>query len=106
SAVSGMPASMAGVAASLASAGRQTGTALGVAISGTIVGSALAHGGGAFTGAAHSVWGMGLALGLGILAPGLLSTRRRALDTARGRAALFAPVDRGTDPRAAAVSRR
>src|SRR5262249_836081 len=55
-AVSGMPASMAGVAASLASAGRQTGTALGVAISGTIVGSALAHGGVAFTGAAHSVW--------------------------------------------------
>src|SRR5215831_7318168 len=43
SAVSGMPVSMAGVAASLASTGRQTGTALGVAISGTIVGSALAH---------------------------------------------------------------
>ena len=40
SAVSGMPASMTGVAASLASVGRQTGTALGVAISGTIVGSA------------------------------------------------------------------
>ena len=39
SAVSGMPASMAGIAASLASAGGQTGTALGVAISGTIVGS-------------------------------------------------------------------
>ena len=38
-AVSGMPRSMAGVATSLASAGRQTGTTLGVAISGTIVGS-------------------------------------------------------------------
>ena len=36
---------MAGVAASLASTGRQTGTTLGVAISGTIVGSALARGG-------------------------------------------------------------
>jgi len=106
SAVSGMPASMAGVAASLASAGRQTGTALGVAISGTIVGSALARGGVAFTGAAHSVWWMVLALGLGILALGLLSTGRRALDTARRAAALFDPVDRGTDPRAAAVSRR
>jgi sugar phosphate permease len=34
SAVSGMPASMAGVATSLASAGRQTGTTLGVAIAG------------------------------------------------------------------------
>src|SRR5262249_42276831 len=43
SAVSGMPRSMAGVAASLASAGRQTRTALGVAISGTLVGPALAR---------------------------------------------------------------
>ena len=41
-AISGMPRSMAGMATSLASAGRQTGTTLGVAISGTIVGSALA----------------------------------------------------------------
>jgi len=38
-AVSGMPRSMAGVAISLASAGRQTGTTLGVAISQTIVGT-------------------------------------------------------------------
>jgi MFS family permease len=55
SAVSGMPRSMAGVATSLASAGRQTGTTLGVAISGTIVGSALARGGMAVTSAEHGV---------------------------------------------------
>jgi hypothetical protein len=61
-----MPRSMAGVAASLASAGRQTGTTLGVAISGTIAGSALARGGMAFTSAEHAVpWtvlGLGTAL--------------------------------------------
>ncbi|HXZ69476.1 MAG TPA: MFS transporter, partial [Streptosporangiaceae bacterium] len=76
-AVSGMPRSMAGVATSLASAGRQTGTTLGVAISGTIVGPALARGGMAFTGAAHGVWWMVLGLGLGIVVLGLLSTGRR-----------------------------
>src|SRR6266566_3150733 len=94
-AVSGMPASMAGVAASLASAGRQTGTTLGVAVSGAVVGSALAHGGMAFTGAARGVWWMVLGLGLGILALGLLSTGRWAQRTAGRAAALFEQVDRG-----------
>jgi EmrB/QacA subfamily drug resistance transporter len=75
SAVSGMPPAMAGLAASVASAGRQTGTTLGVAIAGTIVGSAST--GAAFTTAEHGVWWLVLALGAGILALGLLSTRRR-----------------------------
>ena len=101
-AVSGMPRSMAGVAASLASAGRQTGTSLGVAISGTVVGSALARGGSAFTGAAHAVWWMVLALGLGIVALGLLSTGRWAQDTAR-RVGAFEAVDRDAHPRNATV---
>jgi MFS family permease len=95
SAVAGMPRSMAGVAASLASAGRQTGTALGVAISGTIVGPALAHGGTAFTGAAHGVWGIVVGLGLGIVVLGLLSTGRWARGTAARAAALFEGVDTG-----------
>jgi MFS family permease len=68
SAISGMPRSMAGLAGSLASTGRQAGTTLGVAISGTIIGPALAHGGTAFTSAAHGVWWMVVALGAGILA--------------------------------------
>jgi EmrB/QacA subfamily drug resistance transporter len=97
SAVSGMPASMAGVATSLASAGRQTGTTLGVAISGTIVGSALARGGKAFTIAEHGVWWLVAGLGVGILALGLLSTGRWAFDTAGRAAALFEEVDRGAD---------
>jgi MFS family permease len=91
-AVSGMPRSMAGVAASLASAGRQTGTTLGVAISGTIVGSALARGPMAFTDAEHGVWWLVLGLGVGILVLGLLSTGRWALDTAGRAAALFAAI--------------
>ncbi|MEO3870017.1 MFS transporter [Nonomuraea sp. B12E4] len=90
-AVSGMPRSMAGVAASLASAGRQTGTTLGVAISGTIVGAAASQGGTAFTDVAHGVWWLLAGLGLGVLALGLLSTGRWAMATAERAAALFGP---------------
>jgi MFS family permease len=90
-AVTGMPRSMAGVAASLASTGRQAGTTLGVAVSGTIVGSALARGGTAFTAAAHGVWWLLAGLGAGIVALGLLSTGRRARDTAARAAASFEP---------------
>ncbi|SNS23701.1 drug resistance transporter, EmrB/QacA subfamily [Streptosporangium subroseum] len=97
SAVSGMPASMAGVATSLASTGRQTGITLGVAISGTIVGSALGRGGTAFTGAEHGVWWLVLGLGVGILILGLLSTGRWALGTAGRAAELFEEVERGAD---------
>lgn len=93
-AVSGMPGSMAGVAASVASAGRQTGTSLGVAVAGTIVGSAVGRGGAAFTAAAHGVWWLVIALGVGIVALGLLSTGRWAATTAGRAAALFADVDR------------
>jgi EmrB/QacA subfamily drug resistance transporter len=95
SAVSGMPVSMAGVAASLASAGRQTGTTLGVAISGTIVGSALARGGVAFTSAEHGVWWTVAGLGLVIFALGLISTSRWALRSAQRAAALFSDGEEG-----------
>lgn len=87
SAVSAMPASMAGVAASLASTGRQVGVSLGVAISGALVGSALKRGESAFTDAEHHVWWLVLGLGAGILALGLLSTGRWARETATGAAA-------------------
>ncbi|NUW46951.1 MFS transporter [Nonomuraea rhodomycinica] len=95
-AVSAMPRSMAGVAASLASAGRQTGTTLGVAIAGTIVGTSLAGGATAYTGAEQGVWWMTLGLGAGIVALALLSTGHRAKDTAARAAALFQEVDGGT----------
>jgi EmrB/QacA subfamily drug resistance transporter len=105
-AVSGMPRSMAGVAASVASAGRQTGTTLGVAIAGTIVGSAASRGGMAFTSAEHGVWWLVLGLGVGIEVLGLLSTGRWALGTAGRAATLFEEVDRGADPRTASLRRR
>jgi len=106
-AVSGMPRSMAGVAISLASAGRQTGTTLGVAISGTIVGTGLGpRRDGVHQRGARSVVAGALGLGVGILVLGLLSTGRWALDTARRAAALFEGVDRGADFRAAPLGRR
>jgi EmrB/QacA subfamily drug resistance transporter len=98
SAVAGMPASMAGVAASLASTGRQTGTTLGVAISGTIVGASLTSGGTAFTGAEHGVWWMVLGLGLCVGVLGLLTTGRWARATAARAATLFDAVDTGPAP--------
>lgn len=103
-AVSGMPRSMAGVATSLASAGRQTGTTLGVAIAGTVVGSV--SGGTAFTDAEHGVWWMLAGLGVGILALGLISTGTWAKATATRAAALFEEVDRGTPAPAVPQSQR
>ncbi|WP_433472126.1 MFS transporter [Spirillospora sp. CA-142024] len=105
-AVSGMPRSMAGAASSLASAGRQTGTTLGVAISGTIVGSSLSQGGTAFTDAEHGVWWLVLGLGIGVLLLGLLSTGRWALSTADRAASLFEDVDSGSRTPARRVVRR
>jgi EmrB/QacA subfamily drug resistance transporter len=98
-AVSGMPRSMAGVATSLASAGRQTGATLGVAISGTILGSAALQGGTAFTDAGRGVWSMMIGLGIGVLALGLFSTGSRARETAARAASLFEALDRGADLR-------
>jgi predicted MFS family arabinose efflux permease len=94
-AVAGMPRSMTGLAASLASAGRQAGTTLGVAIAGTVAGSGLARGGPAFTSAEHGVWWLVTALGAAIVVLGLLSTGRWAAGTASRAAALFAELDPG-----------
>jgi EmrB/QacA subfamily drug resistance transporter len=101
-AVSGMPRSMAGIATSLASAGRQTGTTLGVAIAGAIVGSV--SGGSAFTNSERGVWWMVLGLGLGILVLGLVSTGSWAKGTAARAATLFEEVDRGRPAQASAAS--
>jgi hypothetical protein len=93
---------MAGLAGSLASTGRQSGTTLGVAISGTIIGPALARGGPAFTSAAHGVWWMILALGAAIVVLGLVSTGRWASRTTKNAAAMF---DRADPPAARMLSR-
>ncbi|HTJ70573.1 MAG TPA: DHA2 family efflux MFS transporter permease subunit [Actinospica sp.] len=99
-AVSGMPRSMAGLAASLASASRQTGTAIGVALAGTIAGTALPRGATAFTRAEQGVWWTVCALGLVITALALLSTGPKALRSATRAAARVA----GEEPQTAAVT--
>jgi len=93
SAVSGMPRSMAGVAASVASTSRQTGVTLGVAVSGSLVGTTLAQGGLAFTSATHAVWWMVFGVGVFVAVLGLVTTSRWALDTAGRASALFGGFD-------------
>jgi EmrB/QacA subfamily drug resistance transporter len=94
SAVSGMPVSMAGVAASVASTSRQTGMALGVAVSGSIVGTTVSQGGVAFTDATHAVWWLVCGMGLLIATLGLATTGRRATASALRVASLFDELDR------------
>jgi MFS family permease len=91
-AVAGMPRSMAGLAASLASAGRQTGTTLGVAIAGAIIGPSLGRSAGSYTDSARGVWWMVFALGLGLAVLSWVSTGAWAARTAQRAALLF------TDP--------
>ncbi|MEV5962056.1 MFS transporter [Kribbella sp. NPDC051952] len=90
-AVSGMPLSMAGLAGSVASSGRQTGTTLGVAIAGAIIGSTAADPQ-AFTHAEHTLWWPVLGLGIGIVVLGLMSTTRWAQASADRTADLFTPT--------------
>jgi EmrB/QacA subfamily drug resistance transporter len=85
-AISGMPGSMAGVAGSLASAGRQTGTTLGVALAGTV-------------GVGPGVWWLVAALGAAVFVLALVSTGERAAATGRRAAALFAEVEGVSLPR-------
>ncbi|TXL60873.1 MFS transporter [Aeromicrobium terrae] len=71
-AVAGMPPSMTGTAASLASTGRQVGISLGVAVAGSIVGASRGR---SFTDTTQAVWWMVLCLGTVIVVLGVLSTR-------------------------------
>jgi EmrB/QacA subfamily drug resistance transporter len=95
-ALSGMPAAQAGVAAAVASTSRQVGQTLGIAVMGAVAGA----GGGqafgpAFAAATHPAWWMIAVLGLVILGIGLFTTGDWARGTARATAAHLAP---GTAP--------
>jgi EmrB/QacA subfamily drug resistance transporter len=83
-AVAGMPAAQAGVAAAVAATSRQVGATLGVAIVGAVAstGAAAAIGPG-FAAASRPGWWIIAALGFIVLVIGLASTTRWALDTAR-----------------------
>ena len=83
-AVSGMPAAQAGVAAAIASTSRQVGMTLGVAVLGAISGGAISGAiGPGFAAATHSGWWVCVGLGVIILVLGVLTTTAWAERTAR-----------------------
>jgi EmrB/QacA subfamily drug resistance transporter len=96
-AVSGMPNSQAGVAASVASASRQMGSALGVAVTGSIVAGASGAG---LASASHGAWMVLAACGLVVAVIGYASTTRRAVATADRVRGMLA--DEANDPAATA----
>jgi EmrB/QacA subfamily drug resistance transporter len=90
-AVSGMPASQAGVASGIASTSRQVGQCLGIAITGSILAANL-HRRPLRTGfvpASHAAWLVLAACGAVIFLLGLVTTNQWALDTAARTAARF-----------------
>ncbi len=90
-AVSGMPNSQAGVAAAVASTSRQVGQTLGVAVIGSIVGTAVAGvAGNGLASASHAAWWVIGACGAAVLALGAASTGARAQRAARRAAAALA----------------
>jgi EmrB/QacA subfamily drug resistance transporter len=89
-AVSGMPATQAGVASAVASTSRQVGAALGVAIIGSVVTSRVTGPLGAgLAGASHVGWAIVVGCGVAIMVLGLLTTTRAARRTAEETAATF-----------------
>ena len=87
-AVSGMPNSQAGVAAAVASTSRQVGQTLGVAVIGSILGTAAASvAGRGLAAASHPAWWVIGACGAAVLALGAASTGARAQAAARRAAA-------------------
>ena len=92
-AVTGMPAAQAGVAAAVASTSRQVGNTLGVAIVGAIVsGGVVSSLGPSFTAASRTAWWVITGLGAAVFVLGLTTTTQWAERTAR------------TDPLAASSS--
>jgi len=81
-AVSGMPLDRAGAASAIASTSRQVGVSLGVALCGSIAGSAISAPGADFVSNARPLWLGCAALGLGVLGLGLYSTSPHAVRSA------------------------
>jgi EmrB/QacA subfamily drug resistance transporter len=103
-AVSGMPREQAGVAAAVASTTRQLGSALGVAIIGSVIADHVAHvaAGPAFTSAARVSWAIIALCGLIALSVGGLTTgawgRRRAKANAARMEATPSPLEEDRAP--------
>jgi EmrB/QacA subfamily drug resistance transporter len=89
-AVSGMPATQAGVASAVASTSRQVGSTLGVAIVGAAAGGGVAGAlGKNFAAATHPGWWITTGFGAVVLVLGLVTTTRWANDTAEQTADRF-----------------
>jgi EmrB/QacA subfamily drug resistance transporter len=100
-AISGMPPSQAGVAAAVASTGRQVGSTLGVAVLGSLAAGGLTAIGPGFTAATHVSWWIVVGLGALILVLALVSTSEWALSTAGRVAEEFRDHDAATPPETA-----
>jgi MFS family permease len=89
-AVAGMPLTQAGVAAATASASRQVGAALGVAIAGTVVNVKALHHNSDFAAATHAIWWGMVGCSVVILLLGWMSTTSSARATASSLSAVGA----------------
>ncbi|HEY9263305.1 MAG TPA: MFS transporter, partial [Mycobacterium sp.] len=94
-AVSGMPLDRAGAASAVTSTSRQVGVSIGVALCGSVAGSAMAGVGVDFTAAARPLWFICAGLGLVILALGLYATSQRGLRSAERLVPLIAGTVEG-----------
>jgi EmrB/QacA subfamily drug resistance transporter len=102
-AVSGMPNEQAGVAGAIASTGRQVGSSLGVAVTGSIVATTASAG---FTSASPAAWAVVAGCGVAVLVVGLISTGPWAQRTAaRNGDRLVQLAPEGSDDRSAAAVR-
>ncbi len=98
-AVSGMPASQAGVAAAIASTSRQVGATLGIAVLGSLAAGATAGAVGAsFPAATHASWWVLVGLGVVALCLGIVTTTQWAQQTARQTARKFSEDPPETRP--------
>jgi Na+/melibiose symporter-like transporter len=89
-AVSGMPTERAGAASAVTSTSRQVGVSIGVALCGSVTGSALTQIGADFASAVRPLWFVCVGLGVVILALGWFSTSPRAVRSAERLAPLIA----------------
>ena len=98
-AVSGMPASQAGVASAIASTSRQVGMTLGVAVIGAISGGTISGAiGPGFAAATHAGWWVCAGLGAVCLVVGILTTSGWANETARQTAERFREREASAPP--------
>lgn len=104
-AVAGMPRARAGTAAGLVSTGRQVGSSLGVAITGSVLAAGL-HGpmASGFASATRPAWWIVAAMGLCVLVLGLVTTGRAGRASAERAAAIIESADTAAPQQAATAA--